>query len=300
MRPTAAIGLLAFSTGCFSTPTPLAPGLAGSIGMPHAGVQTDSVELPVSGKGFVRYRPKGQHHWGRARLIEAVRRVAAKVQDELPGGEPLVVGDLAARHGGKIPGHNSHRSGRDVDFLFYVTTPSGTPLQNPGFVRFEEDTLALVPETGEYARLDVPRQWLLIKSLLEDPEVGVQFMFVSKPIEARLIDYALARGEPLDLVYRAQTVMLEPADSLPHDDHVHVRIACSPEETQSGCSGGGPYWEWLPEPPSGVALDEALPQIVALDQPLEELDAPPTADDASEPNEQHSEVESAAEGAGGA
>ena len=29
--------------GCFSAPTPLAPGLAGSIGMPNSGVQTGAV-----------------------------------------------------------------------------------------------------------------------------------------------------------------------------------------------------------------------------------------------------------------
>lgn len=264
-------------SACFSAPTPLAPGLAGSVGMPHHGVQTESVELPSAGAGFVRYRPKGQNHWGRPRLVSALERAASAVDSELPGGAPLVVGDLGAKAGGKIPGHNSHRSGRDVDLLFYVTTPAGAPLRNPGFLHFEADALAVEPETGDYLRLDLPRQWLLIQKLVTDPELGVQFVFVSRPLEALLIDYARARGEPLELLYRAQTVMLQPADSLPHDDHLHVRIACSPEETQTGCSGGGPYWEWLPDPPPSVPLTPELLEAIASDEPLDPAESPSLA-----------------------
>ncbi len=257
--------------GCVSAPSPLAPGLAGSVGMPHHGAQTDSVELPTHGPGFVRYRPKGRSHWGRPHLVRALVRAAAAVESQLPGGAPLVIGDLAAKSGGKIPGHNSHRSGRDVDLLFYVTTPAGAPLQNPGFLRFEADALAVVPESGDYLRLDLPRQWLLFKLLITTPEIGVQFLFVSRPLEALLIDYARARGEPPELLYRAETVMLQPADSLPHDDHVHLRIACSPAETLSGCSGGGPYWEWLPEAPPSLPVTAELLEEIAKDEPLEPI-----------------------------
>jgi penicillin-insensitive murein endopeptidase len=268
---------LTLCSGCFSAPTPLAPSLGGSVGMPHHGVQTGSVELPETGRGYVRYRPKGRNHWGRPRLVNALTRIAAAVDAELPGGAPLVIGDLGAKSGGKIPGHNSHRSGRDVDLLFYVTTPAGAPLRNPGFLRFDADSLAIVPETGDYVRLDVPRQWSLLKKLVLDPEIGVQFVFVSRPLEALLMDYARARGEPLELLHRAQTVMLQPGDSLPHDDHLHVRIACSPEETQAGCSGGGPYWEWLPEPPESEPLTPELLQEIASDEPLEPVDSAPVA-----------------------
>src|SRR6478609_9720288 len=94
--------------GCFSAPTPLAPGLAGSVGMPSLGVQTGAAELPAAGKGFVRYRPRGKNHWGRPRLVSSLQRIAAEIDAELPGGS-LVIGDLGAQSGGKIPGHASHR-----------------------------------------------------------------------------------------------------------------------------------------------------------------------------------------------
>jgi len=262
--------------GCFAAPTPLAPGLDGSVGMPNLGVQTGASQLPISGRGFVRYRPQGKNHWGRPRLVAALERIAGEIDSELPGGV-LVIGDLGAQRGGRIPGHASHRSGRDVDLLFYALTPAGASIVSPGFVRYEGDGLAVEPDSGDYLRLDVARQWLLVKKLVTSPEIGVQFLFISQPLEALLMDYARARGEPLELQDRAQTVMLQPRDSLPHDDHLHLRIACSPEETQAGCSGGGPYWEWLPALPPSQALSQALLEEIAADEPLEPLGALPLA-----------------------
>jgi penicillin-insensitive murein endopeptidase len=112
-------------------------------------------------------------------------------------------------------------------------------------------------------RLDVPRQWELIAALLTSPHIEVQWLLASSSIEALVIDYALARGEDPELIWRAQNVMLEPTDSLPHDDHLHLRIACSPEANARGCEGGGPYWNWL-SPPLGTAdLDRVEPEARA-------------------------------------
>jgi penicillin-insensitive murein endopeptidase len=264
------LGLLPLAwlaVGCVGAPSPLAPALRGTVGVPHQGVQTDAVELPPRGEGFVRYRPKGKNHWATPRLVAAVSAAAASVAHQFPDGEPLVIGDFSARHGGKIPGHNSHRTGRDVDLLFYVTTPKGAPVRSPGFVHFDTDGLAQIGETGRFVRFDVPRNWALLKHLLENPEVGVQFAFASRNVEALLIDYALSRQEPIDLIYRAQTVLLEPKDSTPHDDHIHLRVACAPDEGVSGCSGGGPYWQWLPPAAASLPLDAGVLAAIASEDP---------------------------------
>jgi penicillin-insensitive murein endopeptidase len=254
--------------GCFGTPTPLAPAVTGSVGMPHSGVQTDPVELPGKGEGFVRFRPRSPNYWGNPRLIRAIMHASASVSRRLPGA-PLVVGDFSARRGGKILGHRSHRTGRDVDLLFYVTTPTGASIRSPGFVLFDADGLARVHDTGAYVRLDVERQWLLIKELLSSEDIGVQFMFVSRDIEALIIDYARARNENPELVWHAETVLLQPGDSAPHDDHIHLRVACTPEESVLGCEGGGPLWEWLPSEISLGPLDpEQLDRIAAEDPPV--------------------------------
>lgn len=254
-------------SGCVATPSPLAPGISGAVGAPHFGVQTGAVELPQDGKGFVRYRPHGANHYGRPRLVTALVRVAAELEQESPGSPPLVIGDLSAKSGGKIPGHQSHRTGRDVDILFHFVTPKGARVTAPGFIHVEADGLARVPDNGDILRFDVEHEWRLIKKLVSVGELGVQFLFVSRTIEALLVEYALALGEPLELVLRAQSVMLQPGDSMPHDDHVHVRIACSVEEANEGCIGGGPYWEWLPPLPRPLPLEGAELLALVADDP---------------------------------
>jgi penicillin-insensitive murein endopeptidase len=119
-------------------------------------------------------------------------------------------------------------------------------------------------------RVDLKRQWLLIKTLLSDENARVQLMLCSRDVEALLIDYARARGEPDAIVWQAEMVLIEPGDSLPHDDHIHLRIACTPEESVAGCAGGGPYWEWLPALPA-LSDGSWLKELAS--------DAPPPADD---------------------
>jgi penicillin-insensitive murein endopeptidase len=256
--------LACFGTGCMGAPNALAPGLRGSIGMPHSGVQTDAVELPQRGEGFVRFRPNSPTHWGNPRLVTAIQEVARTMVEKIPETAPLVVGDLSGKYGGKIPRHNSHRTGRDVDFLFYMTTPAGAPIRTPGFIPVGNDGLA---EIGtDYFRLDVERQWLFFKELLTSPTVEVQWLFISRDLEALIIDYALARETDLDLVWQAETVMLQPGDSAPHDDHVHLRIACRADEAVYGCEGGGPRWEWqTPLPRIETPLSDLLVQIAKED-----------------------------------
>jgi len=262
-RGLAALLLGALATGCLSTPSPLAPSFRGTVGSPNLGVQTDGVELPVAGPGFVRYRPQGAHHFGRPGLVAALTRIAAELEAADPGAPPLVIGDLSARSGGKIDGHQSHRTGRDVDLIYQYLTPRGARVPAPGFIHIDADGLARNHFDGRILRFDVDHEWRLVKALLTAPEVNIQFMFASRNVEALLVEYALARGEPLELVLHAQSVMWQPVDSLPHDDHIHLRIACSVEETLAGCTGGGPYWEWLPALPAPIPLDDTRLALLA-------------------------------------
>lgn len=240
-----ALGLLSTTLfGCFATPTPLAPGVHGSIGLPYHGTLTDAAELPVSGPGFARYRAYGKRNFGTRGLVHAVERAALEVQRKAPGGAPLLVGDLSAQCGGKISGHASHRTGRDVDLLFYVTTLDGLPMPSPGFIHFGGDGLAMSP-SGRYLTLDVRRQWLLIRALLTDPDTEVLWIFASREVEALITDYALGAAEPASIVAKAISVLHQPRDSANHDDHLHLRIACTPEESAAGCTSGGPTWSWL-------------------------------------------------------
>ena len=149
-------------------------------------------------------------------------------------------------------------------------------MPSPGFVTFGPDGLAAVPgEDDEFVRFDVERNWLLIRTLLSSERVGVQWLFVSHPLEALLIDYALSRDEDLALVWTAENVLHQPGDSAPHDDHFHLRIACSAAEAVAGCEGGGPYWPWLPELPALFLLTPAEQASIAADDPFPTAIVPP-------------------------
>ena len=121
------------------------------------------------------------------------------------------------------------------------------------------------------------RQWLLVKALVEDPEARVQWLFVSRPVEALLLEWARARGEPAETIVRAMDSMLQPGPpAQSHDDHIHVRIACDPNEIATGCEPTGPSRPWIeaidqargagaPSPPSISDLVASLMTPLAAD-----------------------------------
>jgi penicillin-insensitive murein endopeptidase len=263
-RPSAlALALaLTLGPGCASVPTPLVPAARlVSVGAPSRGLLRGGVELPDYGPGYERFRHQGRAHYGTPALVNAIAHAAAAAWTG-PEAPPLLVGDLSARGGGPIAGHRSHRSGRDVDLLFFYTTPKGVPVRSPGFVRVGPDGLApAAPAPGtRYYRLDVARTWALARALVTCPHAEVVWLFVSEPVEALLLSHARALGEDAALLERAANVMRQPSDGAPHDDHFHLRVACSPEDAAAGCVDGGPAWPWRPAAlaPTGDALLASL------------------------------------------
>jgi penicillin-insensitive murein endopeptidase len=250
---------------CVGTPTPLAPAIRGSIGLPHQGMISNAKRMPKKGEGWALLRSNGRD-WGNPRMIGAIQSAAREVSRER-GGARLMVGDISARWGGEASGHRSHRTGRDADLLIYVLTPDGRPVESPGFLRFGPDGLAQADgKKGKVYRFDVEREWLLIKALVSSPEASVQWLFFARWLEALVIEYARARGEDPELVWYAENVLLQPGDSAAHDDHLHLRLACTPDEAIAGCLGGGPYWPWLPPLPQlSTPPDEELARTLIDD-----------------------------------
>lgn len=239
-----AAGAALGTTGCARAPSPLAPHWGGSVGMPHRGVLTQATELPAAGDGYRVLADNGRH-FGTPRFVKALQRAAAKVGRERPA-STLTIGDLSARRGGRISSHSSHRTGRDADLLLYTTTLDGVPVTSSGFVHVGPDGLAWDEGDKRFLRFDVEREWLLVKALVEDPEARVQWLFVSRAVEAMLIEWARARGESGDTIVRAMDTLLQPAPpAQAHDDHLHVRIACDPEEVAAGCEPTGPVRPWI-------------------------------------------------------
>lgn len=224
-------------------PTALTPGRSGSVGLPSRGVLTGAAELPEKGAGYSWLRHDGRHY-GLARLVQTIERSSQYVATERPGAH-LRVGDLAVAHGGTLLPHLSHRTGRDVDLLLYMETLDGEPVASPGFVRVEADGLAYDSVSKRFLRFDVAREWLLVKFLLTDPEARVQWIFVHRNLRNLLLEWAIARGENGTILARAAEAMAQPHPGGLHDDHIHVRVACSDEDVLLGCEPSGPRRSWV-------------------------------------------------------
>jgi penicillin-insensitive murein endopeptidase len=244
-----------------------------SLGGPANGSLLRAVRVPDHARSMVLFRRPGEggQVWTTRRLRDAVLSSAERVARTVPGGAPLVVGDFSAPWGGRIERHRSHRNGRDVDLLFYVTdASSGRSVQASGFVRFDR---ALEPRVRDAAvRFDLPRNWALVESLVREERHGVLWIFCASWIRAALLQWAEAHGRDPRWIERAARALHQPGDAAPHDDHFHVRVSCSPEDRLIGCVDGGPMHFWLGR---AVGKPDAAPMD---DQELRwELPPPPHA-----------------------
>jgi murein endopeptidase len=219
-------------TFCGEQPVPHAQGL--SVGRASNGhlLGARALEPTEAIRLLPRRHERRCLNWGTPRLVSALRRAAEAVRQALPDSPPLGVGDLSKARGGPIPPYSrSHQSGRDADLAFYQLDEQGQPVPAEDLLSFDARGLA---DKGR-RRFDAQRNWLLVRALLEDREVEVQWMFISRPLRQLLLEEARRRKEPAHLIKRAEQVLHQPTDSRPHDDHFHVRIRCTPEERASGC-----------------------------------------------------------------
>ena len=193
-----------------------------SVGRPQCGFLADPVELPEH-PAYHRRRP--ELSWGTKATVVHVVRAIQTVQGRVPRAHPLAVGDLSAERGGPLVAHRSHQSGRDVDLgLYYFDPPPAVPHR---FVRATQENLdreatwslltALARTSGrpggvEYILLDHDVQRLLFEWALEHG--------VSKQRLARMLQYPRPPDAPVGLVRHFPK----------HDDHLHVRFACPPDD----------------------------------------------------------------------
>jgi len=211
-----------------------------SVGKPSGGYLIEGARLPDRGEGFITRDvwKRRDNRYGTDELIDLVigvsRRMATKVHDVR-----LVVADLSGKGGGEggREFHRSHQSGRDADLLYYMRDAEGKPFEPDAMHVFDARGVA-VDRSG--ITVDVPRTWLLVKTLVTAPEAPVQYIFMYEPIAAKLIEYAQRVGEPEDIVARARKTLHQPGDSARHDDHLHVRVYCDAADRSFGCVDIGP------------------------------------------------------------
>lgn len=263
------LSFLIFSA-CGLSPPPTGPA---SYGYASRGVLLSGQPLAKAGEGFVRARPDDDARFGVPLLIDALERTAAKVQADFPKTRPLRIGDISGPSGGDHERHGSHRTGRDVDILFYLLDEQGNSMEGSGFFAFDERGIS--SNAGRLAFFDTARNWALVRTLLADPDALVQWIFCADGIKARLLAYAAEHEPDAQILLRASYVVHQPSYGNPHRDHFHVRIACSAEERTRGCLDDGPTWPWLRnehEKPAWEGpgnTDETLLRMLASDEPPE-------------------------------
>lgn len=227
-------------------------GERGSVGLPNAGYLRGGVALRPSGEGYLLARPTDPTRFGNATLLGALERAFISVRTRFPGTPPMRVGDLAYRAGGKHSRHGSHRSGRDVDVIFHATDAAGVPVPGSGFVSFDRYGVARAPSSPDAPAslaqpivFDVARNWHFVRTLLMDDASLAQWIFCSRGVKALLLEYAAEHEPDPEALMRAATVLHQPSEGRPHDDHFHVRVLCSAAERTQGCTEYGPVWPWL-------------------------------------------------------
>jgi penicillin-insensitive murein DD-endopeptidase len=195
-----------------------------SVGHPNEGRLEGAARLDTSLPYLrpVSVCPGIDAQWGLPVLIRMIERAARGVAKRHPG-SVLNVGDISTKRGGDLFGHHSHESGRDADIGFYVVDAKGNPIKTRSFIKFDA---SLASKELPGARFDVARNWLLIQHMLSDPAARVSHIFIAEPLRQVLLAHARSRGVSRALWNRAAIAMVQPSNSLPHDDHIHVRISC--------------------------------------------------------------------------
>jgi penicillin-insensitive murein endopeptidase len=234
----AVLAAIALLTGCAELGV-VTDGSSISVGRTNRGYIIDAAKIPDEGPGWTTREvwKARNNRYGTDELIELVEAVGKRMHKRDPDVR-LVVADISSRSGGgAFAFHRSHQSGRDADLLYYMRDKDGKPFEPDAMHVFDRRGRA---KDGSGITIDVPRTWQLVKDLVTAPEATVQFVFMYEPIAEMLIDHAKKIGEPPDVIAKVRIALKQPGDSARHDDHLHVRVYCSPTDRQYGCVDFGP------------------------------------------------------------
>src|SRR5262249_46039206 len=139
-----------------------------------------AVALPKQGEGYLvpdTWLARGLR-FGTAELVGMIERAAQAVEEDLPGGT-LYVADMALGAGGWTQWHRSHRTGCDVDLIYYAVDDDGAPAPVPEHMApFDERGVAV--RDGMRLTFDSARNWALVRAILTDPEARVVRIFVAE------------------------------------------------------------------------------------------------------------------------
>lgn len=210
-----------------------------SIGAPTHGRLVAGRRLPSWGNHYAiqPFTVRNGYVWGTCELIDGLRWVA----DELAGtlqGRPLALGNLSPRKGGEMPISSSHESGRDVDVAPLMADDLGRPIPSY-YHHFDRDGISR--SHGPRFRFDVARNWRLVEVILACPHFEVEKLVIAPYLRDSLLAYARQQNAAPELVGLAERKLVPPWPGVKlHDNHFHLRIACSVADLAAGCQDSMP------------------------------------------------------------
>jgi penicillin-insensitive murein endopeptidase len=238
-----------------------------SIGTTSDGYLVGGVPLPQP-HPLIRILPTQAARdlaYGARPLIDTFTDAAARLSERHPGTQ-LLLGNIGRQGGGDIPYSVSHNSGRDADIAFIATNPFGWQTLPQTLLHFNAN-LASVEHAGFY-RFDVPRNAALIEALFASPHSQVQHLFIASHLKRHLL--AFWRKHPPTkgaAIADLEAVLSQPSDSAAHDDHLHIRVACSAADICHGCVNTGTHRPWMPDPAPLIGACLSRLQRVAAKDP---------------------------------
>jgi penicillin-insensitive murein DD-endopeptidase len=218
--------------------------------------------MAFEGTGYVVHRDwrARDHRYGTQEMVAWLTALFADVSRADPD-NVVFLGDLSGRQGGDVAKHRSHASGRDVDIFFVASDRVGNPMHDlPAMIHFDSEGRAVrwspakpsaIHEPVPEAVFDARRNWAVVRAMLSNRSVEVQWIFIHDALGALLIAEAEREGAPPEVVETARALLHQPTDSQPHDDHMHVRVFCTPTDRSFGCTDKGPkrwlkkHWKYL-------------------------------------------------------
>ena len=246
---------VALTCGCVG-PGFFTDGSSVSFGAFNRGALRHGAKLPARGDGYQvpSLWVQRDADYATDELVHAIEHVARRVSKEYPG-SILGIGDMSGKGGGDSVLHRSHENGRDADLIYYAVDENKKPVapadSMPRYPYFDLRARPPLPQEhgvvfGPFSTrfFDVRRNWALVRALLEEPSIEIQYLFIHARLRERLLAYAAEQGEDPALLERAEFILHQPGDSAPHDDHLHVRIFCATDDRALGCRDGGPVRWW--------------------------------------------------------
>jgi len=192
-----------------------------SVGTANRGHLVRAVGVPVSPALYTIRKP--DERYGSSHAIGLLQGAIARFRRAHSYSGEIVIGSISKRKGGRLRGHKSHQSGRDVDIRL--------PLAR-GHKR------GTVPESVN--DVDWDAAWGLIREFLRTNEV--EYIFLDTRRQKALYRAAKRAGATPDLLekwiqypQRAGTRDGIVRHAKGHTSHFHVRFFCGPRESK--CEG---------------------------------------------------------------